>query len=392
MTQIVQIKKGREQFVLRGHPWVFAEAIHENLVIPEGSVVEVHDTSGKFLAMAFYNHRSSISLRVLTRKRTSIDGEWVKNQLKKSIARRDKWKKDDHEIQRWVAFEGDGIPGLIVDRYGDYLIFQILSAGIESFRDTILETLSEYNPRGIIERSDEKVREKEGLEERKEICMGELPPTGWCAKEHGLSYSIDLWEGHKTGFYIDQSTNRRKMVALGGEGGQVLNCFSYTGGFTLAALKGGAKSVTSVDTSLPALEKLEENLRANGFDPEEHEQIKGDVFEVLESYAGTLFQGVILDPPKFASRKQHVKNALKGYRELNTLGMKLVRVGGWLATFTCSGRISRQEFQSAVEEAALKAGQVYIVEDYLTQSEDHSIRLGFPDSLYLKGLLLRRVE
>jgi len=342
--------------------------------------------------MAFYNHHSSISLRILSRKRIDIDAKWLTKQLQNSISRRDKWKNESHEIQRLVAFEGDGIPGLIVDRYGDYIIFQILSAGTELFRDTIIDVLSKYNPLGIIERSDEKIREKEGLEERKEICAGQLPPDGWTVKEHGLNYTIDLWEGHKTGFYIDQSTNRKKMQSLGSEGGKILNCFSYTGGFSLCALKGGAKTVTSIDSSLPALEILEENLRANGFNPDDQEQIKGDVFEVLQSYSGTLFDGVILDPPKFASRKQHVKNALKGYRELNVLGMKCIRVGGWLATFTCSGRISRQEFQNAVEEAALKAGQVYVIEDYLTQAEDHSIRLGFPDSLYLKGLLLRRVE
>jgi|SaaInlStandDraft_1057018.scaffolds.fasta_scaffold03117_2 23S rRNA (cytosine1962-C5)-methyltransferase len=392
MTPVIKIKKGREHFLLRGHPWVFAESLLESPNLPAGAVVEVHDSNDHFLAMAFYNQHSSIMLRVLTRNRIQIDQAWFKEQLIASIARRDKWKKDDHEIQRWVAFEGDGIPGLIVDRYGDYFIFQILSAGTENFRETILQTLSEYGPLGIIERSDEKVREKEGLEERKEICCGQLPPKDWRAKEHGISYTIDLWQGHKTGFYIDQATNRQKICSLGAEGGKVLNCFSYTGGFTLNALKGGAHSVTSVDTSLPALEILEENLQENGFDPEKNEQIQGDVFEVLKSFSGQSFHGVILDPPKFASRKQHVKNALKGYRELNVLGMKLVSVGGWLATFTCSGRISREEFQHAVEEAALKAGQVYVIEDVLTQSEDHSVRLGFSDSLYLKGLLLRRVE
>lgn len=392
MTPVIKISQGREHVVRQGHPWVFAEALMDTPSLPLGSVVEVHDHRGQFLGMAFYNEASSISLRILTRKKTTIDDGWMRDRLKASIARRDKWKQDDHEIQRWVAFEGDGIPGLIVDRYGDYLIFQILSAGTEKFRDVIIETLSDYGPLGIIERSDEKIREKEGLNERKEVCFGQLPPSGWTVKEHGVRYAIDLWEGHKTGFYIDQSTNRRKVFNLGSEGGKVLNCFSYTGGFTLTALKGGATSVTSVDASLPALEILEENLRSNGFDPDEHEQIQGDVFEVLESFEGQTFHGVILDPPKFASRKQHVKNALKGYRKLNALGMSLVPVGGWLATFTCSGRISREEFQKVVEEAAAQVGQSYIIEDHLSQSEDHSIRLGFSDSLYLKGLLLRRVD
>ena len=392
MLKIV-LKEGRDRTLLRGHPWVFADGIHEMVDAPAGQVVEVWSHRNAFLGTAFYNVHSSISLRMLSRQRVEISGAWIKDQLKASIARRQGWASEDHQVQRWVAFEGDNLPGLIVDRYGDYLIFQILSAGMEHFRNDVIETLKTYEPKGIIERSDEKVREKEGLKERKELVYGELPPKGWFVKEHGLRYNVDLWEGHKTGFYIDQSSNRRKLASLNQNHGKVLNCFCYTGGFSLSVLKAGAKQVISVDSSLPALQKCEQNLQLNGYDTDKHECIQGDVFEVLKDFQGKeTFDGIILDPPKFASRKQHLKNALKAYRELNVLGMTLLKPGGWLATFTCSGRVTREEFYGAIEEASSKVGQTYVVEDWLSQCADHSVRLGFSESLYLKGLLLRRVD
>lgn len=393
MNATIVLKQGRGRIIADGHPWVFAEAIEKAEELPYGTIVNVLSSKNKFLGQAFYNSHSSISLRMLTHLKEQINEDWFRKRIRASIKRRDAWKAVDHEIQRLVAFEGDGVPGLIVDRYADYLIFQILSAGMENFRSTVIESLKELNPKGIIERSDEKVRQKEGLEERKELVYGELPPKDWSAKEYGLNYFVDLWNGHKTGFYIDQSRNRKKLQNLMSKGGEVLNCFCYTGGFSLSVLKAGASKVTSVDASLPALENLEKNFKLNGFDPDQHVQIQGDVFDVLNTFKGEkTFEGVILDPPKFASRKQHLPNAQKAYRELNALGMELVEKGGWLATFTCSGRMTRELFENCVKEAAVKVGQVYVVEDVLSQSEDHSVRIGFPESLYLKGLLLRRIE
>jgi 23S rRNA (cytosine1962-C5)-methyltransferase len=381
---------------LAGHPWVFADAIEVPVGIEAGHVVELLDCDEQFMGMAFYNPHSSIALRILTRKREVIDASWISSRLKAAIERRKFWASPEHEIQRLVAFEGDGLPGLIVDRYGEHMIFQILSAGMEPFREVIIDTLKAYAPQSIIERSDEKVREKEGLEERKALVHGTLPSKDWSVKEHGLSYTVDLWEGHKTGFYIDQSQNRKTLVDYGrgvdGSAARVLNCFSYTGGFSLSVLKGGAREVISVDASMPALEVCEKNMALNGFGEDRHSCLQGDVFDILEHFHGReSFDGVILDPPKFASRKQHMKNALKGYRELNALGMRLIPVGGWLATFTCSGRVSREDFLKAVEKASLKLGQSYVVEQWLSQAPDHSVRLGFGESLYLKGLLLRRV-
>ncbi len=393
MKPEIVIKEGRDHFVRKGHPWVFAEAVQEIIDLPAGTVVQVKNHKNDFLGCAFYNQKSSIPLRILSREEVEIDDAFITKRINASIQRRHRWACSDNQIQRLAAFESDGLPGLIIDRYGDYIIFQILSAGMQGFRTCIIETLKKQHPLGIIERSDESVRLKEGLEERKELVYGERPPENWSVKENGLKYTVDLWSGHKTGFYIDQSSNRRKLIEFGKQGGHVLNCFCYTGGFSMAVLKGGAKHVISVDSSLPALESLEKNFSLNGFDPDEHEQIHGDVFEVLESFVDhRSFEGIILDPPKFAGRKQHMKKAMKAYTELNRMGMKLLKPGGWLATFTCSGRVSREAFQDAVEEAATKCGQVYVVEEVLSQSEDHSVRLGFSESLYLKGLLLRRIE
>jgi 23S rRNA (cytosine1962-C5)-methyltransferase len=393
MEAKVVIKADREWVLQQAHPWVFADSVDlkttEENILP-GSIVDVVTKDGSFLAKAFYNPLSAIALRILSRKQEKIDENFIRHRLIQSIERRRRWWNINNEILRMVAFEGDGLPGLVIDRYGEWWTFQILCAGMEPFRSTVLTVLKELGAQGVVERSDEAIREKEGLSLRKELCWGERPEA-WLAKENGILYNVNLWEGHKTGFYIDQRENRRKLAQLGG-GGRVLNCFCYTGGFSLSVLQGGAHQVVSVDASLPALEKLEENYRLNGIDPDQHQQIQGDVFEVLKYLPSEeLFDGIILDPPKFAGRKQHMKNALKAYKELNELGLKLLKPGGWLATFTCSGRVSRAEFQKAVEDAALSAKASWSIEDFLSQAPDHTMLSHFPESLYLKGLLLRKL-
>ena len=393
MKPSIVLKEGRDHFVRKGHPWIFAEAIEDIIDLPAGAIVNIKNHKDEFLGCAFYNKKSSITLRILSRTDEEINDSFISERIKASINRRKRWATSEHQIQRLAAFEADSLPGLIIDRYGDYIIFQILSAGMEAFRSIIIETLQNINPLGLIERSDEPVRLKEGLEQRKELISGQLPPDNWTVKENGINFKVDLWDGHKTGFYIDQSNNRKKLIELGKQGGHILNCFCYTGGFSMAVIKGGANKVTSVDSSLPALENLEKNFILNDIDPNEHEQIHGDVFELLESFShNRSFEGIILDPPKFAGRKQHLKKALRAYMELNRLAMELLKPGGWLATFTCSGRVTRDEFQEAIEEASIKSGHIYVIEDILSQSQDHSIRLGFPESLYLKGLLLRRIQ
>ena len=391
MNHKVVIQQGREWVLEQGHPWIFADSVDLSSCSAEaGTVVGVTSKAGQFLGQGFYNPLSAIALRMLTKDSREISAAWIRERLLSSCQRRAKWFSEQNQILRMVAFEGDGLPGLVVDRYGDWWTFQILCAGMEKFRPTILAVLKELGAQGVVERSDEAVREKEGLPLRKELCWGQNPEK--CrAKENGILYNVNLWEGHKTGFYIDQRDNRRKLGALG-ETGRVLNCFCYTGGFSLSLIKGGARQVVSVDASLTALEKLEENYILNGIDPEQHQQIQGDVFEVLKHMSSEEpFDGIILDPPKFAGRKQHLKNALKAYSDLNALGLKLLKPGGWLATFTCSGRVSRSDFQKAVEEAARETQSPWVVEDWLSQAADHTVLSNFPESLYLKGLLIRKL-
>lgn len=389
----VVLKQGREWVMEKSHPWVFADSIDLKLTSPElkvGDIVTITTTQGATLGTGFYNPKSAIALRVLGPGSFEVHEELIRKRLLSSIDRRAKWWTEENQILRMVAFEGDGLPGLVIDRYGDWWIFQILCAGMERFRNTILDVLKEVGAKGVIERSDEKIREKEDLPLRKELCWGEKPEQ-CIAKENGLLFSINLWEGHKTGFYIDQRINRKKLRDLQSKG-RVLNCFSYTGGFSMSVIKGGATEVVSVDSSFPALEKLEENYKLNGIDPEKHQQIQGDVFDVLKSLpTNELFDGIILDPPKFAGKKQHLKNALKAYQELNALGLKLLKPGGWLATFTCSGRVSRVDFQRSVEEATLATDSPCVIEDWLSQAPDHTVLSNFPESLYLKGLLLRKI-
>jgi 23S rRNA (cytosine1962-C5)-methyltransferase len=392
MNRVV-LKKDRDWVLEQGHPWVYADSVElrPEVSLKAGEVVEVVSSKGDFVGKAFYNAQSAIALRVLTKKNMVINEAYFRTKLLQAFDRRKKWWSEENQILRMVAFEGDGLPGLVIDRYGDWWIFQILCAGMENYRATILSVLKEVGAKGVVERSDEAVREKEGLALRKELCWGEFPEH-CIAKENGIAYHINLWDGHKTGFYIDQRDNRRKLGALG-EKGRVLNCFCYTGGFSCALVKNGARQVVSVDSSLPALEKLEANYALNHIDPEQHQQIQGDVFEVLKHLPpDELFDGIILDPPKFAGRKQHLRNALKAYTELNVLGLRLLKPGGWLATFTCSGRVTRSDFQKALEDAARESGCSWVIEDWLSQAPDHTVLNHFPESLYLKGLLVRKLS
>ena len=391
MNHKVVIQQGREWVLGQGHPWVFADSVDlESCKAEPGSIVDVVSSAGQFFGQGFFNPLSAIALRMLVKDAQKVDEAWIRERMCSAFKRRAKWFSEQNQILRMVAFEGDGLPGLVVDRYGDWWTFQIMCAGMERFRATVIAVLKEVGARGLVERSDEAVREKEGLALRKELCWG-LNPEQCVARENGILYNVNLWEGHKTGFYIDQRDNRRKLGALG-ERGRVLNCFCYTGGFSLSLIKGGARQVVSVDASLPALEKLEENYILNDIDPEQHQQIQGDVFEVLKHMSSAeRFDGIILDPPKFAGRKQHIKNAIKAYSDLNALGLKLLKPGGWLATFTCSGRVSRSDFQKAVEDAARETQSPWVIEDWLSQAPDHTVLSNFPESLYLKGLLIRKL-
>ena len=389
------LKAGKEKSVNQGHPWLFSGAV-QNLrgTAEAGANVDVVDHKGQFLASAYYNPNSSIVARVISREAgIDLDASLIRTRLRAAWDRRANLRSERSTMQRVVASEADLLPGLIVDRYGDWIVFQILTFGMDVHRAAIVAAIKEeLKPVGLIERSDEAIRAKEGLEQRKEIIFGEWPAAGGIeAWEDGLRYRIDLWEGHKTGFYLDQRINR-SLVGRYAAGAEVLNCFAYTGGFSCASGVGGAQRVVSVDESRPALELAQLNWEANGARGE-HETVRADVFSYLRQLrsAGTQFDLIVMDPPKFVSDKHHLDRACRGYKDLNLLAFQLLRPGGHLASFSCSGLLSRDLFQKVIFGAGLDARCEVQILHHLTQADDHPVLLNFPESLYLKGLLCRKL-
>ncbi len=389
------LKAGKEKSVNQGHPWLFSGAVQTLRGSPAaGANVDVVDHKGQFLAGAYYNPQSSIVARVFSRDAAvEFDADLIKQRLGAAWQRRANLRSERNTMQRVVASEADLLPGLIVDRYGDWVVFQILTLGMDVHRAAIIAAIqSELKPLGIIERSDEAIRTKEGLEPRKEIIFGEWPASGGIeAWEEGLRYRIDLWEGHKTGFYLDQRINR-SLVGRYAEGAEVLNCFAYTGGFSCAAGVAGAKRVVSVDESRPALDLAEHNWKANAAEGE-HETVRADVFSYLRQLrsAGTQFDLIVMDPPKFVSDKHHLDRACRGYKDLNLLAFQLLRPGGHLATFSCSGLLSRDLFQKVIFGAGVDARCEVQILHHLSQADDHPVLLNFPESLYLKGLFCKKI-
>jgi 23S rRNA (cytosine1962-C5)-methyltransferase len=319
----------------------------------------------------------------------------LEQQIRAALARRPALIPGFQTMHRVVASEADFLPGLIVDQYAEHLVFQILTAGMERCRDAIITVLkSIFNPKVLIERSDEAIRVKEGLTERKEILLGRAEDVRTIGHENGMALTVDCWEGHKTGFYLDQRLARQAVESYA-KGAEVLNCFSYTGGFSIAAKRGGAKRVISVDESKAALDILSGNWQHNpGNDECQMENVRADVFAYLRQLRdqGARFDLIIMDPPKFVSDRAHIDRACRGYKDLNLLAMQLLREGGILATFSCSGLISRDLFQKVVFGASVDAGVDLQILHQLSQADDHPLLLSFPESLYLKGLLGRKVS
>jgi 23S rRNA (cytosine1962-C5)-methyltransferase len=392
----ITIKPGKERSIALRHPWIFSGAIHSATGgIPPGSCVNVQDTKGQFLARAYYNPDSSLAARIIGfDPALQLDEALITQRLAEAWQRRARLRTEDSNMQRVVASEADLLPGLIVDRYRDWVVFQILTRGMELQREAIVAAIRKViAPYGILERSDEAIREKEGLQLRKDLVQGELPEEGMIGVEHGLRIGFDMWEGHKTGFYLDQRTNRQ-IVGQYAAGAEVLNCFSYTGGFSCAAGKGGARHVISVDESRAALDYAERNWSLNGLSSDSHETVRADVFAYLRELRAQSrqFDVIILDPPKFVSDKQHLDRACRGYKDLNLLALQLLRPGGYLATFSCSGLIPRDLFQKVVFGAASDAQTEVHILHHLSQSDDHPVLLSFPESLYLKGLLCQKLS
>lgn len=390
--QNIYLKAGREKSVRQGHPWIFSGGIGRVEGEPEpGETVAVRTAGGEFLAWAAYSPESQIRARVWSMKEAEpVDSKFLKVRVKTALALRAACiHPDETDALRLVHGESDGIPGLVVDRYGEVLVAQFLSAGVERWKETIADLLiEETGAAALYERSDADVRRLEGLPERSGLLRGNDPGALVTIQENGLKFRVDFRGGQKTGFYIDQRHNRQRLgqMALGRD---VLNCFCYTGGFSAYALAGGAKSVLSLDSSGDALEMARQNIELNQLTDAKAEWMEADVFHALRLFRdqGKSFDLIILDPPKFAPTAAQAERAARGYKDINLLAIKLLRPGGLLFTFSCSGGISADLFQKIVAGAALDANASVSVIEHLEQGLDHPVCLNFPEGAYLKGLV-----
>jgi len=356
------LNPGREKSLLRRHPWVFASAVQsvDGPSAASGETVDLFSAAGEFLARAAYSPHSQIRARVWTFGAESVDREFFQKKIRTALAKRSALNvQRDTDSYRLLHGESDGIAGVIVDRYNDVLVLQSLTAGAEYWKQTIADVLvEETGVQNIYERSDADVRELEGLKSITGVLRGEIDNSRFAIYEHGVKFLVDVQSGHKTGFYLDQRENRRRVGELAKDR-DVLNCFCYTGGFSIHALANGAKSVLSVDSSADALSLLEENLKLNDLPAERHTSLEGDVFQLLRKFRdeNRSFDMIILDPPKFAPTAAHAEKASRAYKDINLLAFKLLRHGGILVTFSCSGGVDAALFQKIVASAALDAGR-----------------------------------
>jgi len=394
MGGTVILKRNRAKPVLQRHPWIFSGAIERvEGDAADGDIVDVRDAGRNWLARGYFNRRSQITVRLLTwRQDERVDRAFWRRRLQQAVAARRSLADDRATTAyRLVHAESDYLPGLVVDRYGEWLVAQFLTLGVERWRDEVVGALVDLlAPRGIYERSDADMRAKEGLERRTELLWGEEPPEVVEVLERGHRFLVDVRRGHKTGFYLDQRENRARLPAFCA-GAEVLDGFAYTGGFGIYAAAGGATRVTLVDSSAPALELARRNFALNGFEGRNVEYVGGDVFSVLRGYRaqGHLFDVVLLDPPRFARSEREVKRAARAYKDVNLLAFQLLRPGGVLFTCSCSGAVSSALFQKIVFGAAVNAGREAQIIGHLVQGADHPVALTFPEGAYLKGLICR---
>ena len=387
----IRLREGKERSLLRRHPWVFQGSIDKGRA-DAGETVRVEAHDGRFLAWGAFSPTSMIRVRTWTHDEGErIDRDFFQRRIGRALALRARLPVDSDGV-RLVHGEADGLPGLIVDRYGDTLSAQFLSAGTERWRDVLAELLlAGSGASRLYERSDSGVRGLEGLEPRTGWLQGDGDPVV-TIREHGWRLTLDVAHGHKTGFYLDQRDNRARFAQWVRHFGlqRVLNCYCYTGGFSVAALAGGATDVTSVDSSAPALERAVAHVALNGHAAEHHRALDADVNQLLrdELKAGSGYDAIVLDPPKFAPTAAHADRAARAYKDINRLALKLLRPGGLLLTFSCSGGIGAELFHKIVAGAATDAGVDAAILARLEGAPDHPTTMVFPEGEYLKGLAL----
>jgi 23S rRNA (cytosine1962-C5)-methyltransferase len=395
------LKPGRERSLLRRHPWVFSGAVGgvEGEPAP-GDTVDIRAADGAWMARGSYSPSSQIRARVWTFQGEVVVGpDFFRKRVTDAFLRRlPLLEGSGLDALRLIHSENDGLPGVVVDRYGPFLVVQLLSTGAEAGRENLARGLEKgweallpaITLRGIYERSDPEARKKEGLEARTGLLAGEEPPDLLEVREGDLRFLVDLRRGHKTGFYLDQRENRRR-VRDAARGLEVLNAFAYTGGFGIAAMAGGAKEVLNLEASGEAVELGNRNAELNGIPRECWESRQGDAFRLLRALKeeGRTFDLAVLDPPKFAEARGQVEGASRGYKDINLQAFRLLRPGGLLFTFSCSGHMAPELFQKIVADAALDAGREGRILSRLEQGPDHPTSLAFPEGSYLKGLMVQ---
>ncbi|MCI0516437.1 MAG: class I SAM-dependent methyltransferase [Woeseiaceae bacterium] len=395
-NHVVKLKPGREKSLRRRHPWIFSGAVASVESQPEpGATARVVTQSGEFLALAAYSPSSQIRLRVWSfNEEPGIDAAFIHGRIARSVMmRRQLGLLEDGGACRLVFGESDGLPGVIVDRYDRHLVCQFLSAAAEYWRDTVISALGELlSPLSIAERSEASARLKEGLQARRGLLRGSTPDAPVEFFAGGLRQLIDLGEGQKTGCYLDQNINRLRVAAYA-SGANVLDAYSYSGGFSIAALLHKAASATLIDSSADALNMAERQARLNGV-ADRCRYANANVPEELRRLrdSGQQFDLIVLDPPKFVSSAQQLKSGCRGYKDINMLALQLLHPGGVLATFSCSGHVSSDLFQKVVAGAAVDVKRDVQIIERLTQPADHPVALQFPEAEYLKGLILRCID
>lgn len=378
----VYLRRGREQRVLGGHPWVFRSDIEREDGAADGLPVRVLTSAGRFLAMAVYNPRSQISLRILSRRDEPIDGAFIRGRVRRALDYRRRFA--DLNSCRLIFAESDGLPAVIADKFGDVIVVQILCLGMERFKADIVDALAqELSPRGVYERNDVPVRELEGLTQQTGLLFGEVPDRVEM-QENGVRFLVDVKEGQKTGFFLDQKENRAAIAPFV-PGMRVLDCFTHTGSFALHAARYGAAEVTGVDISEHACACALENARLNGVEDRVRFEC-ANAFDFLRAHqtAGEQYDVVILDPPAFTKTRSAVEGALRGYKEINLRGMKLTRDGGFFVTCSCSQHVTPDLFRGMLMDAQKDAHVQLRQIEWRTQGRDHPILLSSPETQYLK--------